>query len=43
MGKLKTAKIHGLSTETGVLLSESLGGVSEALGVWLFVDPTVGR
>ena len=38
----KTSKIHGPTTETGVLVSGGLGGVSEALGVRLFVDLTVG-
>ena len=38
----KRPKIHGLMKETAVLESVPLGGVSEALGVWLFVDPTVG-
>ena len=39
----ETPKIHGLSTETGVLGFVPLGGVSGGLGVRLFVDQTAGR
>ena len=39
----KGPKTHGLVKETGVLGSVPLGGVSEAPGVWLFGDLTVGR
>ena len=38
----KTPKIHGLTTGTGVLGFVPLGGVSEATGVGLFGDLTVG-
>ncbi len=39
----KVAKKHGSVKETAVLGFVPLGGVSEAPGVWLFVDQTVGR
>ena len=35
-------KTPGLLTETGVLVSGGLGGVSGAAGVWWFLDLTVG-
>ncbi len=39
----KVVKKQNLVNETGVLRSGGLGAVSEAAGVWLFVDLTVGR
>ena len=43
IGKLKRAKKQNPVNETGVLRFGGLGVVSEAAGVRLFVDLTVGR